>query len=119
MKIERINPYLVVSDLSTSLKYYLEILGFNLYVETPNLGIVEHDGHQIHLFQIDRDISPHRVWIGIDDVGEYYQTLMVNEAHISQEPQNFSWAYQMIVEDPDGNKLIYGSAPREDLPFLD
>ena len=38
---------------------------------------------------------------------------------ISQEPTNYSLAYQMIIEDLDGILLIYSSAPKEDQPFQD
>ena len=48
-RVERINPYLKVADISASLRYYVKLLGFDLYVETPTLAIVQRDGHQIHL----------------------------------------------------------------------
>ncbi|MEA3325695.1 MAG: hypothetical protein U9R53_00030 [Chloroflexota bacterium] len=44
-RVERINPYLNVNDISQSMKYYVDVLGFDPYIELPNLGIVQHDGH--------------------------------------------------------------------------
>ena len=55
MRVERINPYLYVDDISNAINYYVDMLGFDLYIETPNLGIVERDGHQIHIGRGDRD----------------------------------------------------------------
>jgi hypothetical protein len=48
-KVERINPKLSVVDVAESVAYYVNVLGFDPYVETPILGSVERDGHQIHL----------------------------------------------------------------------
>jgi hypothetical protein len=35
------------------------------------------------------------------------------------EPRNFEWAYEMRVEDLDGNVLRIGSEPRSDIPIAD
>ena len=116
-RVERINPSLDVQDLSASLQYYMEVLGFESYVETPTLGIVESDGHQIHLRQGGPESAAGRVWIGVGDIAVLYEQYRVRGVKFDQEPTNFSWAYQMIVEDLDGNLLIFGSGPLEGEPF--
>ena len=118
-RVERINPSLDVQDLSASVRYHVEVLGFAVYVQTPALGIVESDGHQIHLRKGGRDSSPTRIWIGVEDVAVLYEQYMARKVKIAQEPTNYTWAYQMIVEDLDGNLLVFGSAPLEDEPFQD
>jgi predicted lactoylglutathione lyase len=118
-RVERINPYLNVEDISRSIRYYVDVLGFDYYIETPNLGIVERDGHQIHLSNRQGEVIPHRVWIGVESVEVLFEQYKENGVRISQDPINFSWAYQMIIEDLDGNRLIFGSAPKEDQPFQD
>jgi len=50
-RVERINPYLIVQDMGESLNFHVTVLGFDKYVETQNLWIVERDGHQIHLMR--------------------------------------------------------------------
>jgi len=35
-----------------------------------------------------------------------------NGAHIRSPPQNFDWAYEFQVEDPDGPVLRIGSEPK-------
>jgi len=118
-RVERINPYLVVRDIKASLKYYVNILGFDEYVETQNMAIIECDGHQIHLITSENAPTINRIWIGVDDIEMLYDQYKKNDVIFIQEPSNFSWAYQMIIQDLDGNKLIFGSAPKPELPFVD
>lgn len=117
--VERINPYLSVRDISAGIKFYCEIIGFDLYIETPNLGIIEWNGHQIHLTTRSELLGPHQVWIGVDNIENLFDRYKKNGVKFIEEPRNYSWAYQMIVEDPDGNRLIFGSAPKEGKPYLD
>jgi uncharacterized glyoxalase superfamily protein PhnB len=112
-RVERINPYLDVSDLSASINYYVDVLGFELYVETTELGIVERDGHQIHLSRSEESRDSQQIWIGVEDVEVLYEQYQESGAVIWQEPRNYPWAYQMAVKDLDGNRLIFGSEPKE------
>ena len=112
-RVERINPSLDVQDLPASIQYYVEALGFELYVETPALGIVESNGHQLHLRQGGPDSAAARVWIGVEDIVVLYERYRARNVKIEQEPTTYSWAYQMIVEDLDGNLLVFGSEPLE------
>jgi catechol 2,3-dioxygenase-like lactoylglutathione lyase family enzyme len=118
-RVKRINPSLDVQDLPASIEYYVEVLGFELYVETPALGIVECDGHQMHLRQGGPDSAAARVWIGVEDIAVLYERYRARGIKFAQEPANCSWAYQMIVEDLDGNLLVFGSGPLEGEPFQD
>ena len=70
--VKRINPYVEVDDISASLRYYVDVLGFDLYVETPNLGIVERDGHQIHLIKHKDQGGPNRIWIGVENIQGFH-----------------------------------------------
>ena len=74
-RVERINPYLNVNDLSNSMQYYVNVLGFDLYVETPNLGIVESNGHQIHLIPSNASKHTQQFWIGVDDIENDFEVL--------------------------------------------
>jgi uncharacterized glyoxalase superfamily protein PhnB len=57
------------------------------------------------------------VWIGVDDVDALYQEYRARGAEIAHAPQNYPWAYEMKVTDPDGHVLRFGSDPRDDIPF--
>ena len=118
-RVERINPYLEVKDLSASLHYYSEVLGFDIYIQVPTLGILTRDGHQIHLFQKDGEPNPGRIWVGVEDIAPLYKGYLSSDAVIHKGPTNYSWAYKMEVEDLDGNILIFGSEPLDDIPFED
>ena len=118
-RVERINPCLTVRDVSSSVRYYVDVLGFELYVETPTLGIVERDGHQIHLHKGASGRAGGRVWIGVEDVEVLFEQYRAQGARIREAPINYSWAYQMEIEDIDGNLLTIGSGPKDDLPFKD
>ena len=57
------------------------------------------------------------VWVGVEDVGALFREYKASGATIRRPPTNHCWAYEMIVEDPDGHVLRFGSAPRGDVPF--
>ena len=88
--VERINPYLIVKDIGESLNYYVKILGFEKYMETPHLGIVERDGHQIHLMRSQEEQPAHRVWIGVENISILFNQYRKKGVKFFQEPTNFS-----------------------------
>lgn len=116
-RFERINPYVYVRNLPASLRYYVDLLGFDLYVETPTLGIVTRDGHQVHLVERPEDGGLCRVWGGVEDIQVLYDQYTQLGVKIRQGPTNYSWAYQMEVGDLDGNILTFDSGPLNDLSF--
>lgn len=118
-RVERINPYIEVKNISDSINYYVDILGFNLYFESSDFGIVERNGHQIHLTKSKGKIAPGRIWIGVEELVALFEQYRKNGAKITQTPTNYSWAYQMVVEDLDSNQLIIGSAPKTGESFED
>ena len=118
-RVERINPYLEVKNLAASMRYYSEVLGFDIYIEVPTLGIMTRDGHQIHLIPREGELNPGRVWIGVEDIAPLHKSYLSRGAAIRKKPTNYSWAYQMEVGDLDGNILIFGSGPLDGVPFED
>jgi hypothetical protein len=56
------------------------------------------------------------VWIGVSDAGALHEEYRRRGAKIRHAPTNYSWAYEMQVEDPDGNVLRMGSEPLEGEP---
>ena len=71
-RVERINPCITFGDVGASVAYYISVLGFKRYVETPTLGIIKIDGHQIHLIKRMQDDIPDQVWVGVEDVAALY-----------------------------------------------
>jgi catechol 2,3-dioxygenase-like lactoylglutathione lyase family enzyme len=117
-KVECTIPILPVGDLERSIQFYTEILGFTLDWHSDALCSVSIDGCAIMLRQTSTITAPCWTWIGLesDALFDLYRERCVK---VRQEPMNWSWAYEMKFEDPDGNVLWLGTEPRDDQPKQD
>jgi len=60
------------------------------------------------------------VWMAFDgDMFSLHQKLKSFGVKIKLPPTNFSWAYEMQVEDPHGHVLRFGTDPNDNEPFAD
>jgi len=118
-RVDRINPCLNVKDITASVKYYVNNLGFDVYVESPDFAIVERDGHQIHLIKDIQEVTSSQVWIGVEALEPLFEQAQRSGVRIIQQPTNYSWAYQMVIADLDGNQLIIGAEPKDDQSYHD
>jgi len=115
---ERANPILCVSDMTRSLRYYVDVLGFrNAEWGSEDFTMVSRDDAAIYLARRGQGHPGTWVWIGVEDVAALQQEYSNSGATIRELPRNFPWAYEMKVEDPDGHVLRFGSEPRGDLPI--
>jgi len=111
-------PILRVSDIAASVKYYVEALGFKQDWEGPGpFCSVSRDRCCLFLSQGDQGHLGSWVWIGVNDAEALARECRERGARIRQEPVNFPWAYEMQVQDPDGNVLRFGSDPRKGEPY--
>lgn len=120
-QIECTIPILPVRDLTRSMAFYVETLGFRLDwggMEGSLICSVSRDGCAIMLSQRDSIAEPAWVWIGCEDES-LMETWRSNGVKVRQEPRNCPWAYEMKFEDLDGNILWLGTEPRRDEPFED
>jgi predicted lactoylglutathione lyase len=118
-KIERIIPVLHVEDLERSVRFYTETLGFAIdwgANEGDTICSVSRDGCCIMPSEGDRGNWGTWVWIGLEDES-LFDLLKNQEIRILQEPMNRPWAYEMKIEDIDGNVLWLGTEPRRGEPF--
>ena len=53
----------------------------------------------------------------MEDAAAFADELRERGAKIRHPPTNYPWAYEMQVEDPDGNVLRFGSDPKKDEPY--
>ncbi|MDB4474038.1 VOC family protein [Opitutaceae bacterium] len=111
-------PVLPVSDLKRSLQFYTETLGWKQDWSGEKVGSVSRDGSCLMLSQLIPVTSGNWAWVGLpnDTLIETYRQAGVT---IVQEPENWSWGYEMKIADPDGNVLWLGTATRTDLPVVD
>jgi catechol 2,3-dioxygenase-like lactoylglutathione lyase family enzyme len=111
--VECIIPVLAVSDLQRSVRFYTEALGFRLEwggKDGESIGSVTLGGRSIMLSQ-GPGRSAGMVWIGLED-DALFAHFRAKATKVTQEPQNHPWAYDMKVEDPDGNVLWLATEPK-------
>ena len=110
-------PIFRVSDVRASLDYYVNCLGFSMDWDDEGMVSVSRDESTIFLTEWDQGQSGVWVWIGVKDCGALHQELVGRGARVRQPPTNFAWAYEMQVEDLDGNILRLGSSPLKGQPY--
>lgn len=110
--IETVVPILRVENPEASKRYYLDVLGFTLDWEAPWMMQVSRDGRAIMLCERHQGQAGAWVWIGVEDAGGLHAELVAKGALIRDPPQNFDWAYEFQVQDPDGHVLRFGSEPK-------
>ena len=115
--VEGMVPILNVGNVMDSVRYYVDVLGFKLDWDAPAYASVSLDGHAIMLCQGGQGHSGTWIWIGVENVEALFNYYVGRGAKIQQELTNYSWAYEMRIEDPDGHVLRFGSEPRTDLPL--
>ena len=114
---EGVTPILRVRDIPSSLEYYVGTLGFKVDWQGPYFASGARGKCHIFLSQGDQGHSGGWVWIGVEDADALSEEYWRAGAKIRHPPTNYSWAYEMQVEDIDGNVLRLGSEPKENEPF--
>jgi len=120
-RVENIAPILYVKNMSESLAFYVDILGFkNAEWGDDNFTSINRDNTGLYLCKGNQGSPGTWVWIGFDgDIFLLHQMLKSNGVKIKLPPTNFSWAYEMQIEDPDGHILRFGTDPSDKEPFID
>ena len=117
-RFECSSPILRVTDMSLSVRYYVDVLGFrNAPWGNDDFTSVNRDQAGIYLCRGGQGQPGTWAWIGVDDVQILYDEYKASGAKIRHAPLNFPWALEMKVEDPDGHVLRFGSEPLSDRPF--
>jgi catechol 2,3-dioxygenase-like lactoylglutathione lyase family enzyme len=111
MKIESVIPILYSDDVSRSIKFYTEVLGFREHWgwDAPLTfgGVVDGD---TTIFFCKGDQGHKGTWLAlnVDNVDEYYEAIR-DRAHILSPPDTKPWSMrEMLVKDPDGHILRIG-----------
>lgn len=112
MSFQTTIPILYSGDVSRSIKYYTEVLGFDCKWEwenPPTFGGVSKDG--VEIFFCEKGQGNPGTWISImlDDVDEYYEAINAKGAIISSLPESMPWGIrEMLVQDHDGHCIRFG-----------
>lgn len=112
--IEQLDPILNVSDIAASLRFYVDLLGFaNAPWGDDNFTCVGKQTRSIYLCKNGQGGGKTWIWMGVDDAQAWYDHLQKHGAKLHGPPENYPWAYEFRVEDPDGHVIRIGSEPRE------
>jgi catechol 2,3-dioxygenase-like lactoylglutathione lyase family enzyme len=115
-KFEGVNPIFRVHSVEASIAYYTSALGFKVDWQTPGFASVSRGRSAIFLSQGDQGHAGGWVWIGVGDADVLLEEYRRTGAKIRHEPTNYPWAYEMQVEDLDGNVLRFGSESKREQP---
>ncbi len=102
-------PVFRVTSVAAAVEYYVSPLGFRHNWGTGGFASVSRDGCTIFLSEGDQGHFGTWVWIGVNDASSLEAELRAKGAKIRHPPTNYPWAYEMQVEDLDGNVLRLGS----------
>ena len=117
-RFEGAAPVLRVTNMTASVRYYVDVLGFrNADWGSDDFTVVRRDGAGIYLCRGAQGCRGTWAWIGVEDVATLYDEYKASGAKIHGAPRNYPWALEMHVEDPDGHVLRFGSEPLADRPF--
>jgi len=119
--VECIVPILNVKSLSESIRFYVDVLGFKVDwgAQDRTMASVSRDGKAIMLCHDAQGRPGTWIWIGVEDIEPLFQAYSARGVSFRQGPTNYSWAFEMRVEDPDGHVLRFGSDAKTDRPFAD
>ena len=113
-----VTPILRVQSLTTSIDYYVAVLGFKVDWHEPGImASVSRDRCSLMLCEGDQGNPGSWVWIGVGDVEILFAEYRTKGAKVRHPPTNYPWACEMQIEDPDGHVLRLGSEPIKDRPF--
>jgi catechol 2,3-dioxygenase-like lactoylglutathione lyase family enzyme len=119
--VECIIPILNVQDLSASLEFSGNVLGFRRdWLHRKDwyaIAGISRDNCSIYLCEGDQG-NP-GTWIGVEDVHVLYEDYKAKQATIVQAPTNYSWGCEMRVRDPDGHILRIASETLPNVPLND
>ena len=105
-----------MEDLDVSIDYYVQVLGFAVDWRVTRMASVSRDGQRIMLCEGAQGHPGTWVWIGVSNRA-LFDEITARGAIIRIPPTNFPWAFEMVIEDPDGHVLRLGSEPLADEPF--
>ena len=117
VEFEGVTPILRVENLAASVEYYVSKLGFEVDWGGPG-GFASVSRGKCHIFlsEGDQGHTGSWVWIGVEDAKALLDEYRASGAKVRHAPTNYPWAYEMQVEDLDGNVLRMGSDPKSDQP---
>ena len=112
-------PVFRVASVKAAIEHYVGVLGFKLDWGGVDSGFASVSRNKCNIFLCEGDQGHPGtwVWIGVNDAAALEAEYRAKGGKIRHPPTNYPWAYEMQVEDPDGNVLRFGSEPLAGQPF--
>jgi predicted enzyme related to lactoylglutathione lyase len=110
------NPIIPVRDVPKAVDYYVNVLGFKKDWGDAMFASVSRGKVGLFLNSDEQGQPGVWVWIGVSDADALFAEYTAKGAKVRNTPQNYAWAYEFQIEDPDGNVLRLGAEPK-DPPF--
>ena len=113
-KVEQIIPILNVRDVGASLRFYVDVLGFDRpwhWGDPPSFGGVHADDSEIQFCLNGQGGAGTWFAIWVDDVDAWYERLRSRAVDIRQAPVTFPWGVRELnIADPDGHRIRFSTA---------
>jgi len=118
IEFQGVTPILRVGSLAASLEYYVKVLGFKVDWQDPGImASVSRGRCHIMLCEGDQGHAGGWVWIGVDAIEPLFEEYRAAGAKVRHAPTNYGWAYEMQIEDIDGNVLRIGAESKDGVPM--
>lgn len=103
-------PILRVRDLTESVAYYVNVLGFTHDWTDGTVASVHRDRASAMLCEGDQGQPGTWLWISVSDVDALYGELEQRGARLRHPPTNYPWgSRECQITDPDGHVLRFGA----------
>ena len=114
--LTEVNPKLPMRDIALTKQFYVNNLSFEARADYDQYLIVRKDNIEIHFFEF-KELNPKenygQVYIRIDDIDKFYQSLLDNKTsiHPNGNLQIKPWGQkEFALLDPDNNLLTFGQS---------
>lgn len=121
MKIIASCPHFFVSDLIKSVRFYVDVLGFEepkLWGDPPGFAMPQRDGFTVMLNQIEeRPPSPNGnleydwdAYFWVDEIEQFYGSIKDRcDVVYGPTPKPYYGMQEMALRDPDGYLLVFAA----------
>ena len=112
MQFQSIIPILYSADIDRSIRYYLDILGFDdswKYDNPPTFGGISRGEVRIYFCRECQGSPGTWLAINLDNIDAYYEEITRRGAIVVNPPETMEWGMrEMLVKDPDGHLIRFG-----------
>jgi len=115
-QIKQMNPQLQVTNLDSSIKFYTEVLSFEVdFLYEDFYAGIGKDGYSIHLKQTDQPIekkahtddAPLEILFTVEDIEGIFNELSAREIQFVLPLRQMPYGKEFYLADPDGNMISF------------